>query len=485
MSDHPIHWHEGMFLTPQHFQAADRYTAGRGARGDRWDRHYNWGIRAIEHDEDALRNHRLVIRRLDARTPDGALLSFPQDGALPVVDLKEPLARSESVRVALALPLASANRPNVTDSAADPAARYAVEVVEWTDENTGADPQEIQVRRPNVRLLVSGDDESGYETLPLMRVRRAESASGVPSIDPTYIPPLLACDAWAPLRIGVLTRLVERIEKKASVLASLAIGRGLGFESSGQGEQRLLEQIRVLNAAISLMNIDLGLQGQSPLEAYRLLARLVGELSIFAPEMVVEALPPYDHDDLAACFLTARRRVEGLLDAIVEPIHEERVFAADSTQLRVELEPAWIDPTCQLILGVQTSLTIEEAERLLASGRNVKFGSARRADELFRLGEASLTPRPLLATPRALPVRRGLHYFDLAAEQAPEEWIDVERTLSLAARVGEHLVVDTLSERNEMILQHEGKSCTLKLTLFVLRDQPVKTEAPAPETATV
>ena len=71
MQTQPVHWHEGMFLRPQHFQVSTRYSQAISDRGDKWDQYYNWGLRSLEFDRDALSNYRLVVRSLEARYRDG------------------------------------------------------------------------------------------------------------------------------------------------------------------------------------------------------------------------------------------------------------------------------------------------------------------------------------------------------------------------------------------------------------------------------
>lgn len=468
MHDLPIHWHEGMFLTPHHFQAADRWQARARAVGSRWDTHYNWGVRSIEIDADALRNHRLVVRSLQARMPDGELLSFPEDGVLPVVDLREPLRRNRTVRVELALPLENPHQPGVTEDAVQVSARSVVELRDVVDRNTGAGVHPIPVLRPNARLLVTGDDQAGYQTLAIMQVRRSEGANAEPELDPEFIPPLLACDAWAPLQVGVLLRLLERIERKADVLAAQAAGRGLDFDSAGQGERLLLEQIRVLNEAIGVLSIDVAAQGVAPLTVYRELARVVGKLSAFGPGLRSRVLPSYDHDDLARCFFTARREIEALLAAVVEPSYQERLFVAKKAKLGVDLDVAWLEPSYRLLVGVQSSASPDDVERLLNGGRSLKVGAADRVDDIFLRGEAGLALTRVLHVPRALPVRPGLEYYEIGVDQAPTDWLAVERSLTLAVRFPEHLVVDRPAGRNEIVVNNDGKTSTLCLSLFAL-----------------
>lgn len=471
MSEHAVRWHEGMFLTPQHFQAADRWNGRQRQLGSQWDQHYNWGLRAIEIDHDALANQRLVVRRLRARMPGGSLVCFPEDGTLAVIDLQAALQRSDSAVVYLGLPLENPSRPSTTEVGSDHGARHNVDAVEVHDENTGADAQPIQVLKPNARLLVEGEDLAGYEVLPIMRIARSEAAvGGAPIVDPSFIPPVLACDAWPPLHVGVLTQLLERLEKKADVLAGQAVARDLGFDSHGQGERLLLEQLRTLQETVALLTVDITSQGITPFAAYRELARLVGRLSVFTGDKRVRTVPAYDHDHLGTCFAAAVATINELLAMVVVPSYEERLFRADETLLKVELEPSWLEPNQQILLGVESSLSADEVERLITSGSNVKFGSGPRADSLFLHGDAGLEPRRVTHVPRALPVRRGLNYYELATPGVPGEWHQVERSLSLAARIAEHLLIDEVLGQNSVVLDVNGKTATLKMSLFVLRN---------------
>src|SRR5262245_39250225 len=147
MTARAVHWHEGMFLCPQHFQAAERHWAAREAADEKWDHHYNWGARTLVLDRDALANHRLVIRRLRARLRDGTLISVPEDGLLPERDLRPAFGRATALTVFLALPALRLGQPNASDNGLAGDNRYLLETQEIEDENDGLNPQPLQVRR--------------------------------------------------------------------------------------------------------------------------------------------------------------------------------------------------------------------------------------------------------------------------------------------------------------------------------------------------
>ena len=85
-----------MFLRPHHFHAAHRYLADMSRRNHNWDLHYNWGLRSIDLDHEALANHRLVIHSLEARLRDGTPVVLPRDGVLPPVDLRAKFREKET-----------------------------------------------------------------------------------------------------------------------------------------------------------------------------------------------------------------------------------------------------------------------------------------------------------------------------------------------------------------------------------------------------
>src|ERR1043166_2315853 len=89
--------------------------------------------------------------------------------------------------------------------------RWSLETLDLEDENTGTNPQAVEVRRLNLKLLTANHDSSGYEMIPIARIEKSARPDPTPQRAPAYFPPLLACDAWQPLRAGVIEQLFDRI----------------------------------------------------------------------------------------------------------------------------------------------------------------------------------------------------------------------------------------------------------------------------------
>jgi type VI secretion system protein ImpJ len=460
-----------MFLRPHHFQTAQRYAAHIGGRNEKWDLHYNWGIRSIDLDRDALANYRLVIRSLQARLRDGTAVSIPEDGVLPALDLKPGFeAGNNSIVVNLGVPMASLGKVNVGDNGKGDGVRYLLDTQQLEDENTGVNPQPIQVRLLNFKLLLSTQDHAGFEVLPLARIEKSPKAEATPQLDETYIPPVLACDAWQPLSAGIIQQIYDRVGKKIELLAQQVVSRGITFDSVAQGDPQIFNQLRVSNEAYALLGVLGFAQGVHPLPIYTELARLVGQLAIFGAQRRMPDLPRYDHDDLGTCFYRAKQYVDQLLDIMVEPEYKERPFVGAGLRMQVSLEPAWMEPVWQMFVGVQSPLSLEENIRFLtkAGQLDMKIGSSERVDEIFRLGQAGMrfahNPRP----PRALPATPGLVYYQINRESQLEEWQNVQRSLTLALRLNENLIVGNIQGQRILTIKNRGQTTTMQFTLYLV-----------------
>ncbi|QDV23719.1 type VI secretion system baseplate subunit TssK [Aureliella helgolandensis] len=471
MQTQPVHWHEGMFLRPQHFQVSTRYSQAISDRGDKWDQYYNWGLRSLEFDRDALSNYRLVVRSLEARYRDGTQVAIPDDLVLPAFDIKSALSQSGSVIVYLALPLLQSNRSNVGNTAAENLARFVIDTQNLHDENTGVNPQPIKIRRLNVKLLTSDHDSSGYELLPLAKLKRADRAEALPELDETFIPPLLACDAWHPLRASVLEPVYDRIGKKLEFLSGQIVSRNITFDSQGQGDRLLFEQLRAMNEIYAPLSVRLFAQGLHPLDAYLALSELVGKLAIFSGERRIAPLPQYDHDDLAGCFWRAKQQIDACLDIVVEPEYSERSLIGAGMRMQVAMEPAWLEMGKKIFVGVHTSLTPDECERLLTRGLDMKIGSSTRVDEIFRTGSAGLKFSYCHHQQRALPRQPGLLYFEIDRASQEQEWTAVKKSLTLALRLNENLIAGNIQGERTLTIRVGGETTSLKFTVYVVPEE--------------
>jgi type VI secretion system protein ImpJ len=479
-----------MYLLPHHTQAAERFAQQHLVRSHKWDLHYNWGLRTFDFDRDALVNYRFVVRSLTARLRDGTLVAVPEDGSLEVLDLKPAFERASTVTVLLAVPklvIGKANVPpsQMPEASADGQAptgkpgepvgdtRFVVDRQDLEDENTGENPQTVHVRLLNLKLVLGSEEHPGYEVLPLARIMKMATPDAVPELDITYIPPLLACDAWPPLAAGILEAIYDRLGKKMESLARQVITRGISFDSRHRGAAMRLAQLDLFNEAYTLLNVVAFAAGVHPLVAYLELCRLVGQLAIFGERRRTPELPRYDHDDLGGCFYRVRVYFDQLINEMPVDSYEERPFIGEDKRMQVALEPKWLEPKWQMFVGVHTPLSADECVRLLTRAGNLdmKIGSVQRVEEIFSRGEAGLrfahTPQP----PEALPTEPGLVYFQINRESQQQEWQNVQKTLALAIRLNQHRVDGTIQGQRTLTIRVGAQTATMEFTLYLVTQE--------------
>ncbi len=491
MTARSVHWQDGMFMWPHHMQQEERFQSERVRLNHQWNVHHNWGIRELEIDSDACKSGRLVIRRLQARLREGTLVEVLAEGRLPILDLNELLVDRDQATVYLAVAKLHASRPNsrvaraesakdASGAAATAETRYLVEEFEVPDENTGEDQQMLPFRTLHLKLLSGADDMSGFDVLPIARFEKSRSDNGGVDLDVNFIPPLLACDAWKPLSIGILQSQFHHLRSRLENLANKVITRGVTFETNNPGDNVLLGRLAVLNEASAVLNTIAFAEGIHPFTAYLEMCRLVGQLSVFTAHRRVPKLSAYDHDDLATCFYHVKRQLDEL-DVDIAP-YEERSFVGEKLRMQVAMEAKWLEPAWQMFVGVQSTLPQADIIRLLTKPGHfdMKIGSGDRVDQVFERGlkglEFTHAPQP----PRVLPASAGLTYFQVNRDSQKTEWVDVQRSLTLAIRVNQNRFVvgpeGNIQGQRTLDLKPQGTQAatTISFSLFLVSGDAAK-----------
>src|SRR5262245_47615851 len=136
MTHLPVHWYEGMFLRPQHLQAADRSWAETLHISESCDLQYNYGLRTLELSPEAIANHQIEVKACKARMRDGTMIALETGQGLDRVSLKDAFAKESAVRVYLAVPKLELGRANVGTTGPKGVHRYSESQQLQADEST-------------------------------------------------------------------------------------------------------------------------------------------------------------------------------------------------------------------------------------------------------------------------------------------------------------------------------------------------------------
>jgi type VI secretion system protein ImpJ len=468
----PVHWSEGLFLRPHHLQAAERHWAELIATSGHWSNHYHYGVHAIELSQEALANYQAQVNRLQVRMKDGTVVSLEAGREPDRVDLKEAFQKQAEVTVYLAIPKLVLGRANVTPRRTTEA-RYFESELSVPDESRGGNDQDVQFRELNARLLLSTDEMGGFETLPLMRIKRAGEGEAVPRLDDDYFPPVLNIQAWPPLGLGVVRAIYDVIGEKVEVLGDRAVNRGITLASQEPGDLEDLMMLLSLNQASGTLGCLSFATSVHPLWAYTELCRLVGQLSIFDETRRTPQIPAYDHDDLARIFKWVRVQIERLIGSRQRLEYEQRFFMGVERGMQVAIEPKWLHAGWNWYVGVNgAGITDREIRDLLRPGNlDWKMGSAPQVDLIFKHGIPGITLVDLPQPPRALPTRQGWVFYEVRRDNAA--WKDVLATQSLAIRCKEELISNlaTLKGQRKLEVSVQGRRSVLEIALFAVPTQ--------------
>jgi type VI secretion system protein ImpJ len=486
MRNPPVNWYEGLFLRPHHFQAAERNWAETLHTSQQWDNPYNYGLAALDFSREALGNHQFEVRQLKARLRDGTIvaLDFGQEPdrlnlredvqqlGKAMAELGDAFDKEATIRVYVGVPKLKLGRPNVgSNNDSGGPARFVPARLPIPDEVSGGNEQEVELRALNVKLLLSTQDLSGYELLPIAQIKRASAGASRPQLDESYIPPVLAIDAWQGLSRDIVRAVYDMIGQKIEVLSDQISSRNIGLESRNPGDTDRILMLSELNAAHNVLSVLAFAQGIHPLVAYAELCRICGQLSIFAPARRAEAVPPYDHDNLHGIFKEIQLRIERLLNAVRDYEYEQRYFIGVGLGMQVTLEPKWFNSDWQWYIGVNKGdLTPQECRDLLSPGQlDWKLGSSRQVEILFKQRAPGLELRPLDRHPRALPSQQDWLYYEINRGDTPA-WRDVQATQTLAMRLKDSLIVnlDRLQGERQLVISNRGKNIPLQFALYAV-----------------
>jgi len=481
-----VSWHEGQFLRPQHFQAADRYWDEVSRLSGEWSLPANYGIRSLEFSREALANNQFELRSLDARMRDGTTVRLQSgqepdrlnlaDEGVPQIspaDLAEGFDENSTVTVYVAIPGLKLGRQNVAAEGTSET-RFQDGVQLLADEHDGGNDQEIRVRHLNVQLRLSTQDLSGYEVLPLVRLKRAGAEHASPEPDPEFIPPLLAIEAAPELGKAIVRGIFDVISRKIEVLSQQVRNRGVGFESRHPGDLDRMLMLSRLNESVSVLRTLAFGNGIHPLTVYIELCRIVGGLAVFAPDRVAPELPLYDHENLGPIFLRVKLEISRLLNAVQEYEYEQRFFTGVGLGLQVSLKSEWFHSDWDWFVGVRKGdLTTDEVRQLLSAGKlDWKLGSSRQVEQLFQHRAQGLELTPVARQIRALPSDQEWLFYDIPRQQTPA-WQDVQVTETLAMRLKDSLILnfDQLQGQRSLEVSVRGKPASLEFALFAVPRQ--------------
>jgi type VI secretion system protein ImpJ len=345
-----IQWHEGLLLTPQHFQQLTLRHEALVQYSTSLSTPFCWGLRRFKHDTTLLTAGKFVVQELEAVMPDGLMVWHdPQQAGSPLeVDLTKHAEKMIDQPATIYLAVVA----DQNGSSQDELNKYEPFKRKGNDAS-GSNGRDIYRLRPRLSLLVK-DVPKKYIGFPLARVRYKESFS----LDETFIPPLLAipiqstageADVAAAARLAEMcSGMAKKIRKRAMYLADEELTAARGTTSRSDVTSRImLSLVAGLPAFEALLKIGVA----HPLAVYLALCAVAGQLTVLGKKMLPPSFDAYDHNDLYATFKPLLDFLRSSLDEGVPLSYKSFPFVFEEGVFQLHFDGSWMNK--RLALGIR------------------------------------------------------------------------------------------------------------------------------------
>jgi type VI secretion system protein ImpJ len=425
----PVVWTKGVFLSPQHLQAQDRFF--EELLGFRLDSlaFRGWGFVHLEIDGSALAGGSLTVSACSGIFSDHLAFDTAQGSPLPGArSLEEcfPQGR-EQCMFYLTVPQYREGGLNIGPARGGLSTRFYSELQMLRDE-TGqtAGERPVALARNNLAILAEGESMEGSVLLPLALVERTEA--GLFRVAPAFVPPVVDVNA-SPYLSGILRGLVELLVARTNQLAGARRQRNESLADFSASDIANFWLLYTLNTELPGLRHLLLANRVHPETLFTAMLRLAGSLTTFSTTVEARSLPRYDHEKLGACFTELDVLVRDLLATVIP----SNFVALPLKLVRPSIYAAAIDKdeylrTARFYIAV--SSTIKQTELAARFPVLAKVCSGTHIEDLVRQALPGLRLAHSPVPPRAIPVRLDYEYF--AIEASGPMWDSVTRARNLA-----------------------------------------------------
>jgi type VI secretion system protein ImpJ len=427
----PVVWSKGVFLSPQHLQAQDRFFEDTlrflsGALS-----FANWGFTALQIDPAGLAEGMLSVSEAAGIFPDGLLLDSPASDAPPASRTLEKCYGEGSKTCAfyLAVPQDRPGGINVALQRGGASTRFYSELQMLRDENSSGIEKPVSLARKNLQILAEGENLEGSVLLPLAVVEKTEA--GGYRLDPKYVPPMLSVKGNE-LLTGILRGEIETLVARSSQLAGARRQRNASLADFSASDIANFWLLYTLNVHLPVLRHLLDSAQVHPEALYLQMLSLAGALTTFSPKIEPRDLPRYEHEKLGQCFLALDATIAELLETVVP----SNFVAIPLKLLRGSIYAAAIDKdryfeNSRPYLAVASDL--KEADLIPRIPSLAKACSATHIDQLITRALPGLKLTHVPVPPRAIPVKLRYQYYSI--EKSGAVWDAVVRARNFAVYV--------------------------------------------------
>lgn len=427
-----IQWHEGLLLTPQHFQQLSSRHEALVQYGTSLIAPFCWGVRRFKHHAILLPTGKLRVQELEAVMPDGLVVTHGLHGAVrdDVLEIDLGPHQEQMSHGGAMIQIVVPARQNGNGDTL----RYQSfkgEVV--SDEVSAGKPRTIPRLKPRLTLHVAEKTPGDYIGFPLARVIHRDGSF---ALDEKFVPPLLIIPVKsidddtasnAAKRLGhMCSQVAQRVRQRAMYLADEAKSQNAKHRFGNDGIKNIM-----LSLVGALPGFEAVLQSgySHPYLVYVAACNLVGHLAVLSKEMVPPAFAPYNHNDLDATFHPVFEFIDRALDQGVPVSYKSFVFKYQDGAYELPFQGTWMKKRLALGIRGERGMSPEEVVRW---GESCLIGSQNRI-ELLRANRIRGAVRKHSERVGDIVTPNGVALFSLKPD---DSFVEPERLLQIVNRDG-------------------------------------------------
>lgn len=342
-----VQWHEGMLLSPQHFQQAALRSEQLLAYHLLAAAPFHWGVRRLAIDMRVLIDGVFRIDAVEAILPDALVIVEPLPGNPPLqLDLRALDHDFAATPGTLHLCVA-ARSSTIAGTAGVPRFR-AIESPPVCDENTGDGEIAIPRLRPVTHLFVTDapthPPPNLYVSIPVARIALRDDGY---VLEP-YAPPTLTVDRESLLFV-LAEGVARRLREKAVALSERLQGPFAAADASVSGEGWTL--VRALVQSLPTLEGMLASDAVHPFLLYLALCDTAGSVACLNAQPCPAQFPPYLHNDPLPAFRSIAQFIEQAVARLHEPYRTIRFVLVDE-RFELALSAEWLQRG-EIVIGVR------------------------------------------------------------------------------------------------------------------------------------
>jgi type VI secretion system protein ImpJ len=450
----PVLWSRGAFLQAQHLQYQDLYLEGLLRFRTEALNPHSYGFRWLVVDQEQLDRGYFALTKAAGIFPDGLLFDIPQSDRPP-----DPRFLADGFQegapyldVYLGIPHQQPSGINVAFEKKSAEARYIADILLVRDENSGFNEKPVQVARRNLQYLVNEDDRKRHSTLHVARLlKKGDRAL---EMDPRFLPPLLRLDGSAVL-VTMLDGLVALLSDKSRQLSEVRRQKNQSLADFTLSDTAGFWLLYTINCWFPWVRHLLDAPGAHPSVVYAAMAAMAGALTTFSLKIGPNDLPPYNHDDLGACFPALEAKLRELLNTAIpryyvtlplKATEQPYVYLAGVPEDRFLVDS-------RVYLAISTTEEEYPPQRLVKSApQTIRVAALDALQDIIYKAVSGIPLSHVESVPDAIPMQLNYKYFEL--DPVSSYWQGIRRARNIAV----YVPAETPNPKMEIVvlLKHEA-----------------------------